>query len=414
MPRRPVKHDVVSREFALFLGATAILFVALFVIAGTSAPIITDILEGKKSAVDISFYSTTTLPLGIAIALLTGIGQLLWWTKSDRLAFLRSLIIPFLLALAVTLGTLVAGIREPLLSLFVFGAAFALFANIMVGWRIAKGNPRFAGGAIAHIGLAVMFFGFLTSSEYDTEATVTLPQGTRVRALGYDLTYLGLQPIQASEERYAFHVRIEREGRSFVLAPVMYYSGYSEGLMRHPDIANLVSRDFYLAPLEFTPGDSLPPQVSERATLKQGETASLVGIDVSYLGTRRDLVRNASGGPDPVDLVLLVTVHGGESSRVVLASSSKTVVEGRYEVALAGMGAFDGNGNPVQVTLEGRDLAQADATRPERRADVLVVEASVKPYINFVWSGVIILLLGFIITIIRRSPEAGIRRMAGD
>jgi cytochrome c-type biogenesis protein CcmF len=413
MPRRPVTHDVVSREFALFVGAAAVLCVALLVLVGTSAPIITDILEGKKSAVDISFYSTTTLPLGIAIALLAGIGQLLWWTKSDRLEFLRSLLSPFLLALAVTLGTLVAGIREPLLALFVFGAAFALFANLMVGWRIARGNPKFAGGAIAHVGLAVMFFGFLTSSEYDSEATVTLPQGTAVRALGYELTYLGVQPIQGPEERYAFRVRVTREGRTFVLAPVMYYSNYNEGLMRHPDIANLLSRDFYLAPLEFTPGDSLPPQVSDRATLRQGETASLMGIEVSYLGMRRNVFQKSSGGSTPVDVVLLATPPGGASSRVVVTAASSAVVDGRYEISLAGTGALDPAGRPLLITLETRDLAQADAARPERRADVLVVEASVKPYINFVWSGVIILLLGFIVTIIRRSPEAAMRTISG-
>jgi cytochrome c biogenesis factor len=38
-----------------------------------------------------------------------------------------------------------------------------------------------------------------------------------------------------------------------------------------------------------------------------------------------------------------------------------------------------------------------------------VVEASVKPYINLVWSGVIIVLVGFGITLFRRGIEAKLR-----
>jgi cytochrome c biogenesis factor len=55
------------------------------------------------------------------------------------------------------------------------------------------------------------------------------------------------------------------------------------------------------------------------------------------------------------------------------------------------------------------DLSVAPAAK---NADVLVVEASVKPYINLVWSGVIVLLVGFIVTIVRRAQEARLREVA--
>jgi hypothetical protein len=38
---------------------------------------------------------------------------------------------------------------------------------------------------------------------------------------------------------------------------------------------------------------------------------------------------------------------------------------------------------------------------------VLVVEASIKPFISLVWAGVVILLVGFLVTLVRRVPEAG-------
>jgi cytochrome c-type biogenesis protein CcmF len=223
IPRRPAKHDYYSREFALFLGSSALVFVALFVIVGTSSPIISDLLYGKKSAVDISYYATTTLPLGIAMGLLMGFGQLLWWTLG-REAFVRSLA-PLLSLTRLVLVLVAFGVSDIVILLFLFGAAFALSVNVQVGWTIVRGNPKLAGGAIAHIGIAVMFFGFIASSEYDATQTVSLPQGTPVEALGYRLTYEGYSVREG--DHYAFAV-IEKDGRSFHLAPVMYSSSYNE------------------------------------------------------------------------------------------------------------------------------------------------------------------------------------------
>ncbi len=304
IPRRPAKHDYYSREFALFLGSSALVFVALFVIVGTSSPMISDILYGKKSVVDISYYATTTLPLGIAMGLLMGFGQLLWWTRSDRKAFRRALAPPLILAHLAMLGFVALGVGDLILLAFLFAATFALLVNLQVGWTIVRGNPKLAGGAVAHIGIAVMFFGFIASSEYDGTQTVSLPQGNPVETLGYRLTYEGYTVLDG--ERYAFRVLVEKDGSSFTLSPVMYFSSYNEGVMRHPDIANMIVRDFYLAPLALE------------------EPAS----------------------------------RGGTSG----------------------------------VTI-----------------DTLVVEASIKPLINLVWAGVIILLVGFGVTIVRRAGEVTMR-----
>jgi len=41
-----------------------------------------------------------------------------------------------------------------------------------------------------------------------------------------------------------------------------------------------------------------------------------------------------------------------------------------------------------------------------KREETLVVEASIKPMINLVWAGTITLIVGFLLTILRRSEEA--------
>jgi cytochrome c-type biogenesis protein CcmF len=308
-PRRPARHHYMSREFALFLGAATLIIMAALVVVGTSSPLITEIVYGKKSAVDISYYSRTIMPLGIAIGLLAGLGQLFWWTKSDMHSVARTLVLPSVAGLLTVAVLVTFGISQPLVVALLAAAVFALVANLKVGWHVAKSNPRLAGGAIAHIGVAIMLLGFVASSEYDKKQTVSLPQGKSVEALGFQMTYEGFKEFQ--KERYEFHIRVERGDRSFVLAPVMYFSSYNNGVMRHPDIGNLLLQDLYIAPM----------------SLEQPDTS------------KSEAVQKAGGSP--------------------------TVKE-----------------------------------------DVLIVEASVKPLINLVWSGVIILLIGFLVTIVRRAPEA--------
>jgi len=311
-PRRPARHHYLSREFALFLGAATLVIIAVLVIIGTSSPLITGIFFGNKSAVDISYYVQTVMPLGVAIGLLTGIGQLLWWTKSNKRSLLEALVPPGVGGLLTIAVAIALGAMEPLTLVLLGAAMFGLVANVQVGWRIAKTNLRLAGGAIAHIGIGVMLLGFVVSSEYDREQTVALPLGKSVEALGFRMTYQGYHEFE--KERYAFDVRVERENSAVVLKPVMFFSKYNDGVMRHPDIANLILRDLYIAPM----------------SLDQA---------------------NATGQPA---------------------------------------------------------MQTRDGSTGEAKVDVLVVEASIKPLINLVWSGVIILLLGFLLTIIRRAPEGAL------
>jgi len=420
MPKAPPQHGYFSREFALFLGSATLVFAAIFVTIGTSSPIITGILQGKITAVDISYYSTTILPLGIVIGLLTGLGQLLWWIKSNKSETIKSLIPPTLLAVITTAVVLIVSTPNLMLALFIFGASFALFANIQVGIRIMKGNPKYAGGAVAHVGLAVMFLGFVSSSEYDSKQTISLTEGKPAECLGYTLTYEGYKPID--NEKYAFHVRVEKDGRQYTVAPIMYYSKFNDGLMRNPDIINLKTKDFYLAPLALEqPSQSGKPSM-EKALLKKGETRKLGPLEVTFLEFDFPVMQKAAmveGREVKIGATLLVKEYGKKPETITPsqvinggeAVDAPARYDGKYEFTIVSMHPDRENPQNTSVEIGMIDLSSANASESETRGDILVVEASVKPYINLVWSGVIILLVGFIITIFRRAQEARMRNL---
>ena len=90
LPRNEKEASVFSREFWIFIGALVLCMMAFQVLAGTSIPVYNKFVAlfgvEKKiapSADPIAFYSQFQIWFAIAIAVLSGIGQFLWWNKID-------------------------------------------------------------------------------------------------------------------------------------------------------------------------------------------------------------------------------------------------------------------------------------------------------------------------------------------
>ncbi len=409
MPKIPVEHSIYSREFALVLGAFTICFAAVFVTLGTSSPIITNILKGKAAAVETSYYVKTTLPLGIAIALLAGIGQLLWWQSSNVRSLLRGLTLPLAATVLFTIGLVIAGVRDPVMILFSFSAAFALFVNLVVGYRIFVGNPKYAGGAIAHIGFALLFLGFVSSARYDDKQTVSLEEGKPVRVFdSYTLTYLGNR--QLDQERYGFSIDVRTRDNAFTVMPVIRYNSQTNSTMRHPDILNMYTRDFYISPLSV----ETPNNNEESVEFRKGETKTIGGMKVTFVDYDFSDVEKGKmatgegftiGAEFKVErrskVVTIEPVMKNSGGSVDFQPASPDGDTTQFIISRLQPNREDPSKSMVTMTIRRQQAASSEPAR-----ETLIVEASIKPYINLVWMGTITLVVGFALTIFRRAEEA--------
>lgn len=410
MPKVPVEHSIFSREFALYLGAFTICFAAIFITIGTSSPIITGIIKGRAAAVDTSFYVKTILPLGIVAALLAGVGQLLWWRNSSPKMLLTGLLYPLVSAAVFGVVLWFVGMRDLPFLLFSIASAFALFVNLFVGYRIFRGNPKYAGGAIAHIGLALLFLGFVASSRYDDKQTVSLEQGKPVDVLGgYTLTYLGNRPIDA--ERYGFTVEVEHGDQSYTVTPIIRYSSFNNSMMRNPDILNMYTRDLYVSPLSI---ESAEESKDQTITFKKGETRDVEGMKVRFVDFDFSAVekgRMVTGGNFTIGVIFEVS-HGGKTELMkplmknaggsisyIPAKPAGTSVE--FTIVKLQPNREDPSQSSVEIGVKDQN-SSGKKDQPE----TLIVEASLKPFINLVWMGTVTLIVGFVLTIIRRVEEA--------
>lgn len=408
MPKVKVEHSILSRDVALFLGASALIVCSVFVIAGTSSPLITGIFQGKPSAVDTSFYSNTTLPIAIILALLSGLGQLLWWRQSKNHSLERNLLFPFVGSVVLTLGLILLGLRQLPAALLSFAASFTLFANLSVAYTILRGNPMFGGGSIAHVGVAFVLFGIVGSSYYSEKETVSLERGKPTEAFNCTMKYVGYHPID--NERYAFLVEVENSGNKFMLAPIMYYSDYSKGIMRNPDIANLWTHDFYLAPVSLETPEGTDPK---NMTLMKGKPEQIGEARVTFLEfdfSDAERGKMMEGKDFTIGAKLLVEKYGKKETVVAKMKNSRgsmtyepATVEGmKLNIVRIQPNSEDPEKSSVEFAVE---TPKSNAPK-ESKLETLVVEASIKPYINVLWIGTFTILVGFIMTIIRRAREA--------
>ena len=413
MPKIPVEHSLLSREFALFLGAFALSFVALFVVIGTSSPIITSILKGKASAVEMMYYVKTNLPLGIAITFLSGLGQLLWWQHSKAGTILKSMAVPTGLALATTFLVLLMGSEEFLILLFTFCSAFSLFANLQVGYGVFMGNPKFVGGSIAHIGIAVMCLGFVTSERYDDKATVSLERDKSVEALGYQLTYVGYKALD--RDRYAFNIEVAKGDVRRTVAPSMHFT--EQSTLRHPDLVNFINKDFYVSPVSV----EQPSKGEEQSlTLQKGGVAAVGNLKITFVDFDFNNFEKGAmleGRNFVINVKLEVAEDGRKKPLTVQMRNDGAGNEFVPATYLAGDGSsYEFNLVRMMPDRDDRSRSKVEITvalpvdaLTKQKGETLVIEASVKPMINLVCIGTVALVVGFCLTILRRGSEARLK-----
>jgi cytochrome c-type biogenesis protein CcmF len=125
--------------------------------------------------------------------------------------------------------------------------------------------------------------------------------------------------------------------------------------------------------------------------------AMLEGKDVE-IGAR---LMVSQDGSKPVEVVPRKSVRKGEMQ------DEPATFANAFEFTLGQLRPDQDNPGNSSVQLSVKDLAvnEAAAQAASGKGDVLVIEATLKPFINLVWSGLIILLIGFVVTIYRRFQE---------
>ena len=454
LPRPRREPHMLSREFMIFSGAMLLCATAAVILLGTSAPIFGRIFRDNPSGVPIDFYNKWTLPISVLFVFLAGLGQLFWWNKMSVEQMNRVLLKPIAFSVAATVGVLIftpfverttqmaapaatqplaqeAGLLGGLgtfwatngtgilMLLLVFMAFFALFGNGMVLWRVGRGNLKMAGGAISHVGFALLILGVVASSGFSnplgrtTDSTgevrdnFILARGETRNVNGYEVTYAGKERNEQGRSVYTLDF-VDPAGRAFTLQPVVY-QGNDEQWIQHPDLKIYAEKDIYAAvsPAAMFEQTSEGPAGGE-LKMVQGDSTTL-GSDeftVTFAGLDTDV--NPEMLPDSTEIAVAAVLNvtnqrTGEARQLrpiylIMQDRQQQFIQNRVRdwgltVTFTGMDVDTGN---INLVVEGVEVS------PE---DWLVVQAYEKPFIGMLWIGIILLSIGFCFSIFRRAQE---------
>jgi cytochrome c-type biogenesis protein CcmF len=385
-PKQPLGN--FSRESMMWLGQLVFMLMCALVTVGMSAPLITR-LFGPPSNVQTEYYNLVNGPLAIALGLLLGLAPLMRWRQQDPASLSRAALPGVVVAVLAALAAVVAGVRDVVPALIVFGAAFALTSNLVVTVRGFRAGWKHGIAYTAHLGASILLIGVIASSGYGRSIQVQLPRGQQRAALGYEMTYGGM----TEDAHGRGHVLIAVEGphRHFKALPAMYWSEFNQGYMKKPHIERFLMYDVYISPLEMVGANPAEGAVwfSKGETKQIGQVKyTFVDFDVQGMASGQPTIAaqlRAEIGGRTVPVRPTIQVRGGNQSRV------PDYLPGGGSITILGVDAQNGR---VGLELPGME-------RPQQ-SDVLAVEVSTKPLINLVWLGAIIMLASGFLSMWRR------------
>ena len=174
--------------------------------------------------------------------------------------------------------------------------------------------------------------------------------------------------------------------------------------MREPDILVGFTKDFYIAPLSYEDGSTAKGGGTE-FTFSQGTTHTFEGKEITFnkFDLPKDMNQMMNGGSFQIGVELSIKAdvkpymeNQGRGPQYVPVD----VPEANLHINISSM-----NATQAQVVLAFSDLKNNSQTDKQPK-EVLTVEASVKPFISFVWIGILVMVAGFLISAFRRSRES--------
>ncbi|RYZ27370.1 MAG: cytochrome c assembly protein, partial [Chitinophagaceae bacterium] len=444
------EEEASSREFWMFIGSLVLFLSALLIISMTSIPVFNK-LVGLFSGNDKTFtplamgedsaYSYNQIQVFVAVILgvVTGFGMYLKYKATGK-PFLKKLLVPIIIG--VVAGILIVyfgdvSYREKTAGFMVaiwialVAAVFSLVANASYIFTGLKTNLKRAGGAISHVGFATLLIGILISSSkkevlsYNTSGifmdfgkdskeksgeNLTLIKEMKTDMGKFWVTY-AKDSVHPEKPLWYYHLKFARKdgGENFTLTPNAFVNYKNQqGLMANPDAKHYWTYDI------FTYITSLPDPAKNQDTATFKSINTKVGDTVWY-SKGFAVVKDVESFKNIPNVELTVN---DSASMVTLDVFAKT--GSRYE------------SKPILINKGGQSFTQTDTLGAEglvvqlnkvagrnielglKESDAVMQYVTLKaykfPFINLVWGGTILTVIGFLISMLYRRQQGKISR----
>lgn len=447
LPVTQKEEETYSREFWMFVGSVFLCLSCLHLVGVSSLPVFNSIF-GTKSTIPnpVTHYNIVQGAAAVIIMFLSGLTQFLKYKKTNTPHFLVTTGV--YLGVAVLLTGSVAYLTGVYKLNFVFilvmlSSIYTILANGKVLADAVKGKFKLAGSAVAHIGFGLMLVGALisagtskvisentTGEQYSEEfikgknnplENITMYKNTPVQMGKYQVTYIGDSIAPPNHYFKVQYKRFDDNGKvveDFILKPNAQ-ANRKMGLISSPDTRHYLFSDIYT-------------HVNMANAITYDETAEAGGHEGEDDDSKYEapLVYEVAVGdtlPFREGYVLLKSITRVDKVKSITLNEKDVAVEAKLDVVSNGKtyeakpiyliknnNAFDfahkvddlGIKLRFSKILPEKEMVEITLyQQPPSARKYIVMRAIQFPFINLLWAGTIIMVIGTLMAIFRRNKE---------
>ena len=424
-----------SREFWMFIGSLVFFLTAVFIISATSLPVINKVFHTSFAiGSDAAFsYNKIIIFIAIVIGLLTAATQYLRYKQTPPKQFTSKILLPTIVA--VILSALISafgGIHYDkygigflaAIHVAVFAAVYAIIANAGYIRSALHGKLKTAGASVAHIGFGLMLIGILISSSKkevlslnttgiplqlggneDPLENITLIKNLETDMGKYHTTYINSDSTDESGKMMYFRINFQQKNKKeqFTLFPnLIRNTKGQEGFSNNPDSRHYWNKDIFSY-------ISYADNMDRSADTAQYRSYAMSALDTVFYSNGFIILNSVVHNP------VNEKYHFTQADTALMADVKVVSKEGYTYAAKPVFYVENNQGKYILDTVYAQNLAigfskvldnkkiELQIKESNRLVPFVALKVYEFPFISVLWIGTIIMIIGFVMSIIRRT-----------
>ena len=434
----PKEDEIKSREFWMLVGSLILFLSAVVIIAITSIPVFNKLFGTKIAPPEDAAFAHNQVQVFVAIiiGLLTAVGQYLKFKGTTGDYFKQKIKLPLLISLVVSVIVYVfVGVKYDekgigftgAIYVALFAAIFTVIANLQYFISVQKGKLKSAGASIGHIGFGMVLVGILISSSNKTvlswnttgisplrmesnknpagnpKENITLFEGIATDMGKYMVTYVRDTFDLLDKRFFELNFKEKETSKEFFLYPdVLKNNKGMEGFSANPSSKHYWNKDIFVYVTSFqdhTKNDTasfVPHQMSIGDSIFYGN---------GYMKLEKVLINPNPDKPAGTnELVLQLAVTSKEGLKYQ-ANPSITLqgmtLQAKFDTVKAQNIVLSFN----KVVDQKKGILEIGVMESASLSNLITLKAYEFPFINILWIGVIVMVIGFGIATMNRVKK---------
>ncbi len=414
VPNDNIQSKILSKEFFIAIGSLLLLASALIIFIATTWPVAMAELGYGKISVDSSFYNNWNIPIVAAILFASSASLYLRWGGGAANELKQRLVPPLVSVIAsaaiVIIIVIIIGIRDLPAVLLISLSLFSILVNTSFLLKNIRRKFLSSGMYLSHLGLGILILGIVVSGRYSKSQHLNLKMNQAQEAFGHKLTFVGKQQIEhelIDRKKTKYLVKSEINGSQSLIEAIMFWSDFNRRQLPYyiPGIHNYLYYDLYITPKSTDFISNL-----NTFAIRKDEGINLeldTSIRISLL--KYDFFHAIAARNKPTAMGVVIKCNTGEADFIdtlyadlSLPATGTNLIWKNIDCTNVDISFIRLNPNHDDFELSEAIFATklSDEVPPEY-VEILSIQATKKPLIAFVWLGVIMIVSGFFLALLR-------------